>query len=115
MLAGFTSTLAQAGGPPFQVHTLPQRLSKLTLVGTYTIYFAILNVIKIVPYVALGQFSTEGLATSSLLFPLAIASNFLGIWLIRRTPTEVFYKITYGLVFLISLELIRSGTMELLR
>ena len=34
---------------------------------------------KIVPYFALGQFSTAGLATSFALFPLAIACNFLGI------------------------------------
>ena len=33
-LSGFTSTLAQAGAPPFQVFVLPQRLPKLTLVGT---------------------------------------------------------------------------------
>src|SRR5262249_36848295 len=28
-ISGFTSTLCQAGGPPFQVHVLPQRLEKL--------------------------------------------------------------------------------------
>ena len=38
VVAGFTSTLSQAGGPPFQVYVLPQRLPKLTLVGTYPIY-----------------------------------------------------------------------------
>lgn len=114
-IAGFTSTLSQAGGPPFQVHVLPQRLPKLTLVGTYTIYFAALNVLKIAPYFALGQFSTENFLISAALFPLAVASNFLGIWLVRRTPTELFYKIAYVLVFLISLELVRSGGFELWR
>jgi uncharacterized membrane protein YfcA len=114
-IAGFTSTLAQAGAPPFQVHVLPQRLDKLTLVGTTTIYFAILNALKVVPYFALGQFSTENVSTSLVLFPLAIASNFAGIWLVRRTPTQLFYRIAYGLVFLISLELIRSGVMGILR
>ena len=33
-VAGFTSTMSQAGGPPFQVYVLPQRMAKLTLVGT---------------------------------------------------------------------------------
>jgi hypothetical protein len=56
-VAGFTSTLSQAGGPPFQVHVLPMRLPKLTMVGTYTVYFAVLNWLKIVPYFALDQFS----------------------------------------------------------
>jgi uncharacterized membrane protein YfcA len=114
-VAGFTSTLSQAGGPPFQVYVLPQRLPKLTLVGTYTIYFAVLNLIKIGPYFALGQFSTGSLATSLVLLPVAIVANFLGIWLVRRTPTGVFYQIAYALVFLISLELIRSGMTTLIK
>jgi len=115
VVAGFTSTLSQAGGPPFQVYVLPQRLPKLTLVGTYTIYFAVLNVLKIGPYFALGQFSTANLASSVLLLPVAVAANFLGIWLVRRTPTGLFYQIAYVLVFLISLELIRSGATTLIR
>jgi uncharacterized membrane protein YfcA len=114
-IAGFTSTLSQAGGPPFQVYVLPQRLPKLTLVGTYTIYFAALNIIKIGPYSALGQFSTTNLETSIALLPVAVAANFLGIWLVRRTPTGLFYQIAYVLVFLISLELIRSGATALVQ
>jgi uncharacterized membrane protein YfcA len=115
VVSGFTSTLSQAGGPPFQVYVLPQRLPKLTLVGTYTIYFAALNVLKIGPYFALGQFSTANFASSVILLPVAVAANFLGIWLVRRTPTGLFYQIAYVLVFLISLELIRSGVMTLIR
>jgi uncharacterized membrane protein YfcA len=112
--AGFTSTLAQAGAPPFQVHMLPQKLDKLTLVGTNAIFFALVNWMKIVPYFALGQFSSVTLTTSAALLPLAIATNFLGIWLVRRTPTELFYKIAYVLVFLISAELMRSGSISLI-
>jgi uncharacterized membrane protein YfcA len=115
VVAGFTSTLSQAGGPPFQVYVLPQRLPKLTLVGTYTIYFAILNLLKIGPYFALGQFSAANLATWVVLLPVAIVANFIGIWLVRRTPTGLFYQIAYALVFLISLELIGSGLSTLIR
>ena len=74
------------------------------------IFFALVNVMKLVPYFALGQFSPRTLATSLVLLPLAIATNFLGIWLARRTPTELFYQIAYLLVFLISLALIWQGT-----
>jgi uncharacterized membrane protein YfcA len=108
-LAGFTSTIIQVGAPPYQVYILPQRLDKLTLIGTTIIFFALVNVMKIVPYFALGQFSTRTLATSALLLPLAIAANFLGLWLARRTPTELFYKLAYLLVLLISLGLIGQG------
>ena len=110
-MTGITSTLAQAGAPPFQVFMLPQKLDKMTLVGTTLIFFAALNWMKLVAYSALGQFTTQTLLTSALLMPLAIATNFFGIWLVRRVPTETFYKIAYALMFLISLELIRSGVL----
>ncbi len=111
-ISGFTSTLCQAGGPPFQVHVMPQRLKKLTFVGTMTIFFAAINLMKVLPYFALGQFSTTGLATSMALVPLAVATNFVGIWLVRVTPTALFYRLTYVLVFAISLALIYSGLTD---
>jgi uncharacterized protein len=106
---GFTSTMAQAGAPPFQVFVLPQRLPKLTMVGTNVVLFAAINVLKVGPYFALGQFSTQGLGTSAVLLPLAVVTNLLGIWLVRVTPTKIFYQIAYVLVFLISSALIWLG------
>ena len=73
-LSGFTSTICQAGGPPYQMYVLALRLSKMTFVGTTAIFFAVLNWLKVVPYVALGQFSTKGLGTSLVLLPLAHCS-----------------------------------------
>jgi uncharacterized protein len=112
--AGFTSTLIQAGAPPFQMFVLPQRLAKLTLVGTTTIVFAAYNAMKIAPYLALGQFSTETLGISAVLLPVAFATNFLGIWLVRVTPTELFYRLAYWLVLFISLALIWQGSATVL-
>jgi uncharacterized protein len=108
-LSGFTSTLVQVGSPPFQIHILPQRLDKLTLVGTTVIFFAILNLMKVVPYFALGQFSARNLATSAALLPLAVAANFLGIWLVRITPTDAFYRIAYVLMLFIAIALLWQG------
>jgi uncharacterized membrane protein YfcA len=115
ILSGFTSTLCQAGGPPFQMHVLPQRLAKMTFVGTTGVFFAAVNLLKVGPYFALGQFSTAGLATSLALLPLAIAANMLGLWVVRITPQELFYKITMALMLVIALELMRSGTADILR
>ncbi len=112
-LSGFTSTLLQVGGPPFQIHVLPQRLDKMTLVGTTVIFFAILNWLKVVPYIALGNFSPRNLATSAVLLPLAVVTNLLGIWLVRKTPTAVFYRIAYVLMFLIAIALSWQGVRGL--
>jgi hypothetical protein len=93
---------------------MPQRLEKLTFVGTMTIFFAALSLIKVIPYFALGQFSTAGLATSAALVPLAVAPNFLGIWLVRVTPIALFYRLSYFLVFVISLALIHNALREII-
>ena len=76
-LAGFTSTIIQVGAPPYQIHILPQRLDKLTLIGTTIIFFALVNVMKLVPYFALGQFSTRTLGTSLVLLPFAVGAQLL--------------------------------------
>ena len=114
MLSGFTSTIIQVGAPPYQVHILPQRLDKLTLIGTTIIFFALVNVMKVVPYFALGHFSPRTLATSLVLLPFAIAANLFGLWLARKTPGELFYQIAYVLMFLISLGLIWQGATVIL-
>jgi uncharacterized membrane protein YfcA len=71
-------------------------------------------VLKIPAYGALGQLTGENLAVGLLLLPVAIASNYAGIWLVRKTPGEMFFRIAYLLMFLISLELIRGALTQLL-
>jgi len=63
----------------------------------------------------LGQFSTKGVGTTIVLLPLAIVANQLGFWLVRRISTELFYKITLVVMFLISFELLRSGVTDIWR
>jgi uncharacterized membrane protein YfcA len=113
--AAFTSTLIQIGAPPYYVFVLPQRLPKMLYVGTTVWFFALVNVMKVAPYFALGTFSTAGVWTSVALFPLAIAANMFGVWLVRITPDELFYRITNWLVFVLGIELTRQGVMDLLR
>ena len=83
-VAGFTSMIAHAGGPPFQIYVLPQHLPRDTFVGTGVVFFALVNLVKVPPYLALGQLTPESLLTSVALFPLAIASTWAGVWLVRR-------------------------------
>jgi uncharacterized membrane protein YfcA len=113
--SGFTSTIASAGMPPFSIHILPQRMEKMRLVGTITIFFAAVNVMRLVPYYGLGHLTRESLLVSAALVPLAIATNFLGFWLVNRIPTGPFYRITYVLMFLISALLLVQGVVGLLR
>jgi uncharacterized membrane protein YfcA len=96
------------------IHVLPQKLPKMVFIGTFTIYFAAVNAIKVVPFFFLGEFTRQALLIALVLMPLAIATNLAGIWLVKRVPEELFYKIAYVLMFLVSLELIRSGASAVL-
>ena len=53
-LSGFTSTVAHAGGPPFTMYLLPQKFPRDLYVGTAVIFFAVVNLVKLIPYHALG-------------------------------------------------------------
>lgn len=96
--SGFTSQIAHAGQPPFQMYVLPRQLPPASLVGTTAIYFASINWLKVPAYAALGQFTPENLATVALLLPVAILSTLAGVWLVRRIRPDRFYTLIYGLM-----------------
>jgi len=109
--AGFTSQIAHAGQPPFQMWVLPKRLSPEVLVGTTAIFFATVNWIKVPAYLALGQFTPQNMLTSLVLMPIAIGSTLTGVWLVRRIPAERFYTLIYLLMIVVGAELIRKAFM----
>jgi uncharacterized protein len=111
---GFTSMIAHAGGPPFQIYVMPQRLARDVFVGTGSIVFAIVNWIKVPPYLALGQFTPENLTTSAALFPVAIASTWAGVLLVRRVTGGRFYTIVYWLLVFVGLKLMWDGAVAFL-
>lgn len=113
-LAGFTSFVSHAGGPPYQIYTLPLRQDPKTYVGTSVRFFAIINAIKLAPYFALGQFDAANLSTSLALAPLAPVATLAGVFIVRRMKPDVFYPFMYIMVFLAGLKLIWDGAIHLL-
>jgi hypothetical protein len=104
--SGFTSQIAHAGAPPFQLWVMPRRLQRDVLVGTSAVYFAALNWIKVPAFAALGQFSRTNLLTAAALLPVAIVATFAGVLLVRRIDGERFYKIIYWLMILVGVLLL---------
>ena len=104
--AGFTSQVAHAGQPPFQMWVLPRRLPPETIVGTTAVFFGAINLLKVPAYFALGQFTRENLMTSAALVPVAIASTLAGVWLVRRVNPERFYTLIYILMILVGIQLL---------
>jgi uncharacterized membrane protein YfcA len=114
IVAGFTSQISHAGAPPFQMYVLPKRLPRDTFIGTSALFFAAVNWMKVPAYVALGQFTRQSLTTSAVLLPLAIASTWAGVWLVRRVPAELFYRVIYGLLILVGARLVWEGAAGLI-
>ncbi len=114
-LAGFTSFVAHAGGPPLQFYMLPQKIDKTLFVGTSVWFFFVVNYVKLVPYAYLGQFSTENLSTSLILAPLAPVGIWLGVKLHKLVPEATFYRIAYILLFATGLKLLWDGREGILQ
>jgi uncharacterized protein len=112
-VSGFTSFVAHAGGAPYQIYTLPLKQDPKIYTGTSTIYFAIVNAVKLVPYFALGQFDATNLSLSTVLFPLAIVSTAAGAWIVARLKAEVFYPYMLAMLLLVSLKLVYDGATAL--
>jgi len=113
-VAGFTSFVAHAGGPPYQVHTLPLRLDPRVYTGTAVIFFAVVNVVKVIPYAALGQLDGRTLLSAVVLLPPAVVSVLVGAAVVRRMRSEVFYPFMLGMVALVGLRLVYDGLRGLL-
>lgn len=108
-LSGFTSFMAHAGGPPIMIYLLPRNLDRAVLVGTATIYFAVVNYAKLLPYALLGELDTQNLATSLVLAPLAVLGVKLGAWLHDRLDPQLFFRILYVFLFLTGFKLCWDG------
>jgi uncharacterized membrane protein YfcA len=109
MIAGFTSFVSHTGGPPYQAYVLPQKLPKMMFAGTSTIVFAIINLVKLVPYWALGQFNTSNLEAAAILSPIAIGGALIGYKLTAIIPEGIFYRLVEVALFAISLKLISEA------
>jgi len=106
VVSGFTSQIAHAGSPPFQMWVLPRRLPRDVLVGTTAISFAVLNWMKVPAYAALGQFTAKNLMATATLLPLALGSTLAGVALVRRIDAARYYTMIYALMVLLGLKLL---------
>lgn len=110
---GFTSMIAQAGGPTMQILLLPYRLSRDVFVGTLVMQFLAVNWMRLPAFLALGRMTRENLMLSASLLPIAIASTWLGIYLVRRTSGPLFFLLIYVLLVLVGAKLMWDGWIAL--
>lgn len=105
-ITGFTSFVSHSGGPPFQVYTLPLKMSRTMFAGTVTVSFAYINAVKLIPYYFLGQLNLHSLEIAAVLALPAAASVFLGVWLVKVMPDTLYFRIIMAMLGALSLKLI---------
>jgi uncharacterized protein len=105
-IAGFTSFVAHAGGTPYQMYALPQKMPKMVYAGTSTITFAIINLLKVPPYWFLGQINAGSLKTCVLLSPIALFGAWAGYRLTKVMSEKLFFKLVEVGLLILSLKLI---------
>jgi uncharacterized membrane protein YfcA len=92
-VAGVTSFVAHAGGPPVAMHLLPRRFDKTTLQATIVGAFAFVNVMKLPPYLSLGLIREDTALFSLSLAPVALIGIRLGVWLHGRASPAQFERV----------------------
>ena len=109
LIGGYTSFIIHSGGAPINFYLLPQKLNKTTYVGTMTIAFLIINLVKLIPYYYLNQLIISNLKVSLILSPLAPISIYLGYYLHKKINEKNFYFFIYLFLGIGGLKLIYDG------
>ena len=108
-IAGFTSFVSHAGGPPFNMYALPQKMPKMIYAGTSTILFAAVNLMKLPPYIALGQVNMGSLQIVAWLAPIALFGAWAGYRLTRVVPEKLFFRLVEVALLVVSLLLVKES------
>jgi len=89
-LGGFTTMVANAGGPVMSMYFLASRLPVKTFLGTAAWFFATINLVKVPISVGLGLITPATLILDLLLVPGVIIGALLGRRVAGRIPQRAF-------------------------
>ena len=95
-VAGITSTVAHAGGPPVAIHLLAREVKPVAYAGTSAAIFWAINWLKVPGYALAGLFDVPLLAKLAPTAVLILPGVLIGRWAVRRLsprPFEIFVLI----------------------
>ncbi|MBO6896143.1 MAG: sulfite exporter TauE/SafE family protein [Shimia sp.] len=105
-VAGFTSFVSHAGGPPAAVYLLSRGIGKTAYQATTVLVFWAINIAKFVPYAFLGVFTFETLRAGAILAPFALLGAWVGVKLHHAVSERVFFALTYALLTITGVKLV---------
>ena len=103
---GITSFIAHAGAPPMNLYLVPRRLDKTSFIATTTLVFAAVNLMKLPPYLWLGEINTTSIWASLALVPVAWLGIRSGVWLHHRVNERLFYRVVILAMAIVGVQLI---------
>lgn len=108
-VAGFTSFVSHAGGPPAAVYLLSKKLSKTQFQATTVLVFWVVNIAKFIPYSFLGMFTLQTGIANVVLAPFALFGAWLGVKAHQLVPERLFFTLTYILLVVTGTKLVWDG------
>jgi uncharacterized protein len=88
--SGFGSALANAGAAPFTAYMLLQDFTPQMFIGTATLYFAIINLLKLPGVIYLGLLDFRQLVSILWSLPFIPLGVWIGRWLVERINPKTF-------------------------
>lgn len=89
-LGGFTTMVANAGGPVMSMYFLAVRFPVKAFLGTAAWFFAVINLTKVPVSIGLGLITPGTLLLDLILVPGVIAGALVGRWIATRISQSVF-------------------------
>ncbi len=105
-IAGFTSFVSHAGGPPAAIYMLSLKLTKTEYQANSVIVFWVINALKAVAYGFLGIFTLDLLLVDLALAPFALIGTWIGVKAHFLVPEKLFFALTYVLLTITGTKLI---------
>lgn len=107
LLAGFTTMVANAGGPATSLYLLRMGYDKLGFLGTYAWFFFMVNVFKLPFSAALGLVDGQALARDAILAVAVLAGAAVGRAVVPRIDQRQFERLILLFTVVASLNLLR--------
>ncbi|NIY64471.1 sulfite exporter TauE/SafE family protein [Streptomyces malaysiensis] len=107
VLGGFTTMVANAGGPVMSLYLLSAGFRKLGFLGTSAWFFLIVNVAKVPFSVGLGLIDGRSLLLDALLALFVVPGAYIGKACVDRINQRLFEQLVIGATVLGGLQLLR--------
>ncbi|MFF9044582.1 sulfite exporter TauE/SafE family protein [Streptomyces parvulus] len=106
VLGGFTTMVANAGGPVMSMYLLSAGFRKLGFLGTSAFFFLIVNVSKVPFSAGLGLIDGRSLLLDAVLVVFVVPGAVLGRWAVKRINQRLFERLVIAATVVGGLQLL---------